>query len=62
MSISWLTTRTRTTTNTDNAKSNRVFKKISKLMLDKEKGRSIEELEAPLRCDHSTGMIVSISN
>ncbi|KAG6369838.1 hypothetical protein JVT61DRAFT_13395 [Boletus reticuloceps] len=35
---------------TDNAKSKREFKKLSKIMgdkLDKEKGRSIEELEAP---------------
>ncbi|KLO13601.1 hypothetical protein SCHPADRAFT_940262 [Schizopora paradoxa] len=35
---------------TDNAKSKREFKKLSKVMgdkLDKEKGRSIEELEAP---------------
>ncbi|EEB94569.1 hypothetical protein MPER_06596 [Moniliophthora perniciosa FA553] len=35
---------------TDNAKSKREFKKLSKCMsdkLDKEKGRSIEELEAP---------------
>ncbi|KAF9074332.1 hypothetical protein BDP27DRAFT_1416219 [Rhodocollybia butyracea] len=46
---------------TDNAKSKREFKKLSKHMsdkLDKEKGRSIEELEAPdFRRNHSTDMI-----
>ncbi|KAF5363111.1 hypothetical protein D9757_011712 [Collybiopsis confluens] len=46
---------------TDNAKSKREFKKLSKHMsdkLDKEKGRSIEELEAPdFRRNHSSDMI-----
>jgi GATA-binding protein len=46
---------------TDNAKSKREFKKLSKCMgdkLDKEKGRSIEELEAPdFKRNHSTEMI-----
>ncbi|KAF9491114.1 hypothetical protein BDN71DRAFT_1510662 [Pleurotus eryngii] len=46
---------------TDNAKSKREFRKLSKCMgdkLDKEKGRSIEELEAPdFRRNHSTDMI-----
>ncbi|CAA7262300.1 unnamed protein product [Cyclocybe aegerita] len=46
---------------TDNAKSKREFKKLSKVMgdkLDKEKGRSIEELEAPdFKRNHSTEMI-----
>ncbi|KAG6853151.1 hypothetical protein C0991_006558 [Blastosporella zonata] len=46
---------------TDNAKSKREFKKLSKCMgdkLDKEKGRSIEELEAPdFKANHSTDMI-----
>ncbi|TFK68798.1 hypothetical protein BDN72DRAFT_897854 [Pluteus cervinus] len=46
---------------TDNAKSKREFKKLSKCMgdkLDKEKGRSIEELEAPdYRRNPSTEMI-----
>ncbi|KAF8961654.1 hypothetical protein BDZ97DRAFT_1905490 [Flammula alnicola] len=46
---------------TDNAKSKREFKKLSKCMgdkLDKEKGRSIEELEAPdFKRNHSTDMI-----
>ncbi|KAI0321928.1 hypothetical protein OF83DRAFT_1080557 [Amylostereum chailletii] len=46
---------------TDNAKSKREFKKLSKNMgdkLDKEKGRSIEELEAPgFRRNHSTDII-----
>ncbi|KIK66450.1 hypothetical protein GYMLUDRAFT_239399 [Collybiopsis luxurians FD-317 M1] len=46
---------------TDNARSKREFKKLSKNMsdkLDKEKGRSIEELEAPdFRRNHSTDMI-----
>ncbi|KAL0573442.1 hypothetical protein V5O48_008515 [Marasmius crinis-equi] len=46
---------------TDNAKSKREFKKLSKCMsdkLDKEKGRSIEELEAPdFRRNPSSEMI-----
>ncbi|KAF9529913.1 hypothetical protein CPB83DRAFT_875363 [Crepidotus variabilis] len=46
---------------TDNAKSRREFKKLSKVMgdkLDKEKGRSIEELSAPdFKRNHSTDMI-----
>ncbi|KAF8900459.1 hypothetical protein CPB84DRAFT_1747457 [Gymnopilus junonius] len=46
---------------TDNAKSKREFKKLSKHMgdkLDKEKGRSIEELEAPdFKRNHSTDLI-----
>ncbi|KAF8907242.1 hypothetical protein CPB84DRAFT_1959598 [Gymnopilus junonius] len=46
---------------TDNAKSKREFKKLSKHMsdkLDKEKGQSIDELEAPdFRCNHSTDLI-----
>ncbi|KAG5643654.1 hypothetical protein DXG03_000534 [Asterophora parasitica] len=46
---------------TDNARSKREFKKLSKCMgdkLDKEKGRSIEELEAPdFKANHSTDMI-----
>ncbi|KAA1475739.1 hypothetical protein DENSPDRAFT_784052 [Dentipellis sp. KUC8613] len=46
---------------TDNAKSKREFKKLSKCMsdkLDKEKGRSIEELEAPgFKRNHSTDII-----
>ncbi|KIY69765.1 hypothetical protein CYLTODRAFT_409350 [Cylindrobasidium torrendii FP15055 ss-10] len=46
---------------TDNAKSKREFKKLSKVMgdkLDKEKGRSIEELEAPdYRRTHSTDIL-----
>ncbi|KAH9476806.1 GATA-binding factor 1-A [Psilocybe cubensis] len=46
---------------TDNARSKREFKKLSKCMgdkLDKEKGRSIEELEAPdFKRNHSTDMI-----
>ncbi|KAL0952531.1 hypothetical protein HGRIS_006791 [Hohenbuehelia grisea] len=46
---------------TDNAKSKREFKKLSKCMgdrLDKEKGRSIEELGAPdFKRNHSTDMI-----
>ncbi|KAL4242458.1 GATA-type domain-containing protein [Abortiporus biennis] len=46
---------------TDNAKSKREFRKLSKCMsdkLDKEKGRSIEELQAPgFRRNHSTDMI-----
>ncbi|KAH8092162.1 hypothetical protein BXZ70DRAFT_898471 [Cristinia sonorae] len=46
---------------TDNAKSKREFKKLSKCMgdkLDKEKGRSIEELQAPgFKRNHSTDMI-----
>ncbi|KAF8991295.1 hypothetical protein BDQ17DRAFT_1433165 [Cyathus striatus] len=46
---------------TDNAKSKREFKKLSKCMgdkLDKEKGRSIEELEAPdFKRNHSTDLI-----
>ncbi|KAF8800326.1 hypothetical protein BYT27DRAFT_7236065 [Phlegmacium glaucopus] len=46
---------------TDNAKSKREFKKLSKCMgdkLDKEKGRSIEELEAPdFKRNHNTDMI-----
>ncbi|EMD34953.1 hypothetical protein CERSUDRAFT_116480 [Gelatoporia subvermispora B] len=46
---------------TDNAKSKRDFKKLSKCMsdkLDKEKGRSIEELQAPgFRRNHSTELI-----
>ncbi|KAG6818666.1 hypothetical protein H0H93_003012 [Arthromyces matolae] len=45
----------------DNAKSKREFKKLSKCMgdkLDKEKGRSIEELEAPdYKANHSTDII-----
>ncbi|KAI0077011.1 hypothetical protein K474DRAFT_1571619, partial [Panus rudis PR-1116 ss-1] len=45
----------------DNARSKREFRKLSKCMsdkLDKEKGRSIEELEAPgFRRNHSTDMI-----
>ncbi|KAG6827220.1 hypothetical protein H0H92_012741 [Tricholoma furcatifolium] len=45
----------------DNAKSKREFKKLSKSMgdkLDKEKGRSIEELEAPnYKANHSTDLI-----
>ncbi|THH12446.1 hypothetical protein EW146_g7691 [Bondarzewia mesenterica] len=46
---------------TDNARSKREFKKLSKCMsdkLDKEKGRSIEELEAPgFKRNHSTDII-----
>ncbi|KAF9461407.1 hypothetical protein BDZ94DRAFT_1310681 [Collybia nuda] len=46
---------------TDNAKSKREFKKLSKCMgdkLDKEKGRSIEELEAPdFKRNHNTDML-----
>ncbi|GLB44410.1 putative zinc finger binding to DNA consensus sequence [AT]GATA[AG] [Lyophyllum shimeji] len=46
---------------TDNAKSKREFKKLSKCMgdkLDKEKGRSIEELEAPdFKANHSADII-----
>ncbi|KAJ7586728.1 hypothetical protein C8J56DRAFT_1014657 [Mycena floridula] len=46
---------------TDNAKSKREFKKLSKCMgdkLDKEKGRSIVELEAPdFKRNHSTDII-----
>ncbi|KAF5376737.1 hypothetical protein D9615_007839 [Tricholomella constricta] len=46
---------------TDNARSKREFKKLSKCMgdkLDKEKGRSIEELEAPdFKANHSTAKI-----
>ncbi|KAF7789435.1 hypothetical protein EIP86_000379 [Pleurotus ostreatoroseus] len=46
---------------TENAKSKREFKQLSKCMgdkLDKEKGRSIEELQAPgFRCNHSTDLI-----
>ncbi|KAJ8516200.1 hypothetical protein ONZ45_g6468 [Pleurotus djamor] len=46
---------------TDNAKSKREFKKLSKCMgdkLDREKGRSIEELGAPdFKRNHSTDMI-----
>ncbi|GJE89056.1 GATA Zn-finger domain-containing protein [Phanerochaete sordida] len=46
---------------TDNAKSKREFRKLSKCMgdkLDKEKGRSIEELQAPgFRRNHSTDVI-----
>ncbi|KIP06653.1 hypothetical protein PHLGIDRAFT_118790, partial [Phlebiopsis gigantea 11061_1 CR5-6] len=46
---------------TDNAKSKREFRKLSKCMsdkLDKEKGRSIEELPAPgFRRNHSTDII-----
>ncbi|KZT00625.1 uncharacterized protein LAESUDRAFT_745783 [Laetiporus sulphureus 93-53] len=46
---------------TDNAKSKRDFKKLSKCMgdkLDKEKGRSIEELQAPgFKRNHSTELI-----
>ncbi|PSS11017.1 hypothetical protein PHLCEN_2v3313 [Hermanssonia centrifuga] len=46
---------------TDNAKSKREFRKLSKCMsdkLDKEKGRSIEELQAPgFRRNHSTDII-----
>ncbi|KAI1787418.1 hypothetical protein LXA43DRAFT_951307 [Ganoderma leucocontextum] len=46
---------------TDNAKSKRDFKKLSKCMsdkLDKEKGRSIEELQAPdFRRNHSTELL-----
>ncbi|CAL1698472.1 unnamed protein product [Somion occarium] len=46
---------------TDNAKSKRDFRKLSKCMgdkLDKEKGRSIEELQAPgFRRNHSTELI-----
>ncbi|OJT11305.1 GATA-binding factor 1-B [Trametes pubescens] len=46
---------------TDNAKSKRDFKKLSKCMsdkLDKEKGRSIEELQAPgFRRNHSTDLL-----
>ncbi|KAE9401777.1 hypothetical protein BT96DRAFT_593949 [Gymnopus androsaceus JB14] len=46
---------------TDNARSKREFKKLSKNMsdkLDKEKGRSIEELEAPdFKRNHSTDII-----
>ncbi|KAF7974624.1 hypothetical protein HWV62_11604 [Athelia sp. TMB] len=46
---------------TDNAKSKREFKKLSKCMgdkLDKEKGRSIEELEAPdFKRNHSTDLL-----
>ncbi|KAI0698280.1 hypothetical protein BC835DRAFT_1335490 [Cytidiella melzeri] len=46
---------------TDNAKSKREFRKLSKTMsdkLDKEKGRSIEELQAPgFRHNHSTDII-----
>ncbi|TCD66250.1 hypothetical protein EIP91_001613 [Steccherinum ochraceum] len=46
---------------TDNAKSKREFKKLSKCMgdkLDKEKGRSIEELHAPgFKRNHSTDII-----
>ncbi|EIN05132.1 hypothetical protein PUNSTDRAFT_122479 [Punctularia strigosozonata HHB-11173 SS5] len=46
---------------TDNAKSKREFRKLSKVMgdkLDKEKGRSIEELQAPgFRRNPSTDMI-----
>ncbi|KAH9929417.1 uncharacterized protein B0H18DRAFT_1084190 [Fomitopsis serialis] len=45
----------------DNAKSKRDFKKLSKCMsdkLDKEKGRSIEELQAPgFRRNHSTELL-----
>ncbi|EKM52431.1 uncharacterized protein PHACADRAFT_260812 [Phanerochaete carnosa HHB-10118-sp] len=45
----------------DNAKSKREFRKLSKCMsdkLDKEKGRSIEELQAPgFRRNHSTDII-----
>ncbi|KAI0087548.1 hypothetical protein BDY19DRAFT_236478 [Irpex rosettiformis] len=45
----------------DNAKSKREFRKLSKTMgdkLDKEKGRSIEELQAPgFRRNHSTDII-----
>ncbi|KAI0341175.1 hypothetical protein BDW22DRAFT_334582 [Trametopsis cervina] len=45
----------------DNAKSKREFRKLSKTMsdkLDKEKGRSIEELQAPgFRRNHSTDVI-----
>ncbi|KAI0369497.1 hypothetical protein BV20DRAFT_946080 [Pilatotrama ljubarskyi] len=45
----------------DNAKSKRDFKKLSKCMsdkLDKEKGRSIEELQAPgFRRNHSTDLL-----
>ncbi|KZV75850.1 hypothetical protein PENSPDRAFT_623952 [Peniophora sp. CONT] len=48
---------------TDNAKSKREFKKLSKVMgdkLDKEKGRSIEELEAPgFRRNGSTDLLVA---
>ncbi|VDC07670.1 unnamed protein product [Peniophora sp. CBMAI 1063] len=48
---------------TDNAKSKREFKKLSKVMgdkLDKEKGRSIEELEAPgFRRTGSTDLLVA---
>ncbi|KAH6912161.1 GATA-binding factor 6-B [Coprinopsis sp. MPI-PUGE-AT-0042] len=46
---------------TDNAKSKREFRKLSKCMgdkLDKEKGRSIEELEAPdFKRNHSVELI-----
>ncbi|KAI0633089.1 hypothetical protein C8Q77DRAFT_1158510 [Trametes polyzona] len=46
---------------TDNAKSKRDFKKLSKCMsdkLDKEKGRSIEELQAPgFKRNHSTDLL-----
>lgn len=46
---------------TDNAKSKREFRKLSKSMsdkLDKEKGRSIEELQAPgFRRNHSTEIL-----
>ncbi|PIL25749.1 transcription factor [Ganoderma sinense ZZ0214-1] len=46
---------------TDNAKSKRDFKKLSKCMsdkLDKEKGRSIEELQAPdFKRNHSTELL-----
>jgi GATA-binding protein, other eukaryote len=46
---------------TDNAKSKREFRKLSKCMsdkLDKEKGRSIEELQAPgFRRNHSTDVL-----
>ncbi|KAF4611687.1 hypothetical protein D9613_003762 [Agrocybe pediades] len=46
---------------TDNARSKREFKKLSRCMgdkLDKEKGRSIEELEAPdFKRNHSSEMI-----
>ncbi|VDC00470.1 unnamed protein product [Peniophora sp. CBMAI 1063] len=48
---------------TDNAKSMREFKKLSKVMgtkLDKEKGRSIEELEAPsFRRTGSTDLLIA---
>ncbi|KAG6908727.1 hypothetical protein DXG01_003572 [Tephrocybe rancida] len=46
---------------TDNAKSKREFKKLSKCMgdkLDKEKGRSIEELEAPdYKANHAADIL-----